>query len=140
MVNNKKELYEVIAFVVNNFLDVLEYTKKIPITGDFMNNGIARRVFVPFSIDDERNTDLDYAIKVISGLLPIGFCVIPEKTIEDLKYVEGMLNITVLSDHITYQANFEGDNTNSRSCDISEFMGRILFDKDDIERRKNGIT
>lgn len=140
MVNNKKELYEVIAFVVNNFLDVLEYTKKIPITGDFMNNGIARRVFVSFSIDDERNTDLDYAVKVISGLLPIGFCVIPEKTIEDLKYVEGMLKITVLSDHITYQANFKGDSTNSRSCDISEFMGRILFDKDDIERRKNGIT
>lgn len=140
MVNNKKELYEVIAFVVNNFLDILEYTKKIPITGDFMNNGIARRVFVPFSIDDERNTDLDYATKVISGLLPIGFCVIPEKTIEDLKYVERMLNITVLGKHATFRANFEGDNTNSRNCDISEFMGRILFDKDEIERKKNGIT
>lgn len=140
MVNNEKELYEVIAFVVNNFLDVLECTKKFPITGDFMNNGIARRVFVPFSIDDERNTDLDYAVKVISGLLPIGFCVIPEKTIEDLKYLEGMLKITVLGDYVTFRANFERDNTNSRNCDISEFMGRILFDKDDIERRKNGIT
>lgn len=45
MVKNEKELYEVLAYVVDNFLDVLEYTEKFPIVGDFMNNGVVRRVF-----------------------------------------------------------------------------------------------
>ena len=138
MVNNEKELYEVLAYVVDNFLDVLEYTEKFPITGDFMNNGVFRRIFVQFSLDDDRNTDLDYAVKSISGLLPIGFCVIPDKTIEDLKYVEGMLKITVLGEHVTFQANLKGDITDSHSCDISAMMGSFLFNKDKIERKENG--
>lgn len=31
MVKNEKELYEVLAYVVDNFLDVLEYTEKFPL-------------------------------------------------------------------------------------------------------------
>ena len=125
MVKNEKELYEVLAYVVDNFLDVLEYTEKFPIVGDFMNNGVVRRVFVQFSLDDDRNTDLDYAVKNISGLLPIGFCVIPDKTIEDLKY---------LGDHVTFRA----DSTDTNSSKISEMMGSFLFNKAKIERKENG--
>ena len=138
MVKNEKELYEVLAYVVDNFLDVLEYTEKFPIVGDFMNNGVVRRVFVQFSLDDDRNTDLDYAVKNISGLLPIGFCVIPDKTIEDLKYIDGMLKINVFGEHVTFRANLKGDNTDSHSCNISEIMDTLLFNKDKLERKKDG--
>jgi hypothetical protein len=130
MVKNEKELYEVLAYVVDNFLDVLEYTEKFPIVGDFMNNGVVRRVFVQFSLDDDRNTDLDYAVKNISGLLPIGFCVIPDKTIEDLKYIDEMIKITVLGDHVTFRA----DSTDTNSSKISEMMGSFLFNKAKIDR------
>ena len=130
MVKNEKELYEVLAYVVDNFLDVLEYTEKFPIVGDFMNNGVVRRVFVQFSLDDDRNTDLDYAVKNISGLLPIGFCVIPDKTIEDLKYIDEMIKITVLGDHVTFRA----DSTDTKSSKISEMMDSFLFNKAKIDR------
>lgn len=137
MVKNEKELYKVLAYVVENFLDVLEHTGKIPITGDYMNNGIVRRCYVQFSLDDDRNTDLDYAVRYISGLLPTGFCVIPDKTIEDLKYVDGMLKITLLGECAISRINNE-DGTGTYKNTISELMGTILFNKDRIERKENG--
>lgn len=133
MVKNEKELYEVLAYVVDNFLDVLEYTEKFPIVGDFMNNGVVRRVFVQFSLDDDRNTDLDYAVKNISGLLPIGFCVIPDKTIEDLKYIGGMLRIRYAAFHINNE-----DGTGTYKNTINKSMDTLLFNKDKLERKGDG--
>lgn len=133
MVKNEKELYEVLTYVVENFLDVIEYSEKFPIIGDFMNNGVVRRVYVQFSLDDDRNTDLDYAVSSISGLLPIGFCVIPDKTIEDLKYVDGMLKIK----YAAFCINNE-DDTGTYKNTINNSMDTLLFNKDKLERKGDG--
>ena len=137
MVKNEKELYEVLTYVVENFLDVIEYYEKFPIIGYFMNNGVIRRVYVQFSLDDDRNTDLDYAVKNISGLLPIGFCVIPDKTIEDLKYVDGMLKANLLGECAISRINNE-DGTGTYKSTINKLVDTLLFDRDKIEREENG--
>lgn len=101
MVKNEKELYKVVGYLVNNFLDVLNYTGSFPVFGDFMNNGISRNCYIPFNLNDEENTDLEQVVKRISGQLPIGFCVYPDETIKVLASVRNLLK-DIIRESATY--------------------------------------
>lgn len=130
MVKNEKELYEVVGYLMNNFLDILNYTESFVVLGDFMNNQIVRRCYLSFSLSDEENTDLEQVVKRISGQLPIGFCVYPDRTIEDLKYVEQVLRDVVRED-ARYRLKTKGGLTSDFIN--SNIVSGVLNNKYDIE-------
>lgn len=131
MVKNEKELYEVVGYLVDNFLDILNYTGSFPILGDFMNNGIFRQCYISFCLDDEENTDLEQVVKRISGQLPIGFCVYPDETIKVLVYVRNFLK-DIIREGATYNIKFKNGYVKTGPYTNEKIIDGILINKDYI--------
>lgn len=137
MVKNEKELYRVVGYLVNNFLDILNYTGCFVVMGDYMNNQVVRRCYLSFNLDDEENTDLEQVVKRISGQLPIGFCVYPKRTIEELKYVEQVLR-DVVKENAKYHIKFKDEFTSGKQdFTNSDIIDGVLNNKDNIDCIEN---